>query len=61
MQFEVKNMQNMDAGKAESPKLRAISSELNVLTRSDGSAIITQGLSAKTRFSSTRLTFFCCF
>lgn len=47
----------MEVDKAQGPKLRAISSELNVLTRSDGSAIITQGLSLKIHFCIFRLTF----
>lgn len=34
----------MEIDHEEGLKLRAITSELNVLTRSDGSAIITQGL-----------------
>lgn len=34
----------MEIDNQETPKIRAITSELNVLTRSDGSAIISQGL-----------------
>lgn len=34
----------MEVDQSEGLKMRAITSELNVLTRSDGSAIITQGL-----------------
>jgi ribonuclease PH len=34
----------MEVDKVDGPKMRAIASELNFLTRSDGSAIVTQGL-----------------
>lgn len=38
----------MEVDKEEGLRLRAITSELNVLTRSDGSAVVTQGLFLKT-------------
>lgn len=48
----------MEVDQKEGPKMRAITSELNVLTRSDGSAIIAQGLYSKIYFFIFRLTFF---
>lgn len=47
----------MEIDRNDESMLRAITSELNCLTRSDGSAIITQGMQVNFSFVISRLTF----